>query len=309
MTHEEPLSFMIAVCTLRRPQQLDQTLSCLVAQARTVDAAIELLVVDNDAKGSALETARRHDVLYIREPRPGLGWARNRALSAARAARPRIDALIFFDDDQTPTARWLAALLTAHRRHPNDVLSGPVQPCLDFELPGWAAGGWPWSRPSRRDGEELKTTGDGNVLIPRSVFLTTTCVYSKAFAQGMGQDADLFYRLRRQGVTLRHVSGASATEDVPPARRSEDWAMNRARLAADAWSRVMWANSPRPRSRIALALARRWLRSRRPLAKQRTSQHQTRARIAAAEVTILKQHLRRFPGTLNGNRERTRPDL
>src|SRR5882724_13388305 len=77
-----PLAVTVAVCTRDRPEDLAR---CLDALAALRYPGLELLVVDNapatrDAHGVV---AARPGVRYAVEPRPGLGWARNRALAEA----------------------------------------------------------------------------------------------------------------------------------------------------------------------------------------------------------------------------------
>jgi GT2 family glycosyltransferase len=99
----------VAVCTRDRPEDLAR---CLDALAELRYPALELLVVDNapatrDAEGVV---AARPGVRYAVEPRPGLGWARNRALAEATG-----EILAFTDDDVVVDAGWVEALATVFR--------------------------------------------------------------------------------------------------------------------------------------------------------------------------------------------------
>ncbi|MBA3498152.1 MAG: glycosyltransferase [Gemmatimonadales bacterium] len=71
-------------------------------------AALEILVVDNappDDATRAAVAARFPAVRYVREPRPGLDFARNRALECASG-----DVVAFLDDDAVADPGWAAAL-------------------------------------------------------------------------------------------------------------------------------------------------------------------------------------------------------
>jgi GT2 family glycosyltransferase len=99
----------VAVCTRDRPEDLAR---CLAAIARLRDDGQEVLVVDS---ASSTDGARRVSegyprVRYVREDRPGLDVARNRAIREARG-----DVLAFCDDDAAPDPGWLRALLPAFR--------------------------------------------------------------------------------------------------------------------------------------------------------------------------------------------------
>jgi glycosyltransferase involved in cell wall biosynthesis len=60
---------------------------------------------------------------YVVEPRRGLSFVRNRAISEARAARA--DFVAFLDDDEVATAPWLTELLRVQGRYAADVVTGP----------------------------------------------------------------------------------------------------------------------------------------------------------------------------------------
>jgi glycosyltransferase involved in cell wall biosynthesis len=97
----------VAVCTRDRPDDLAR---CLAALARLPDDGQEILVVDSASAGDATrDVVDRHAALpglrYVREDRPGLDVARNRALREARH-----EIVAFTDDDATPDPGWLRAL-------------------------------------------------------------------------------------------------------------------------------------------------------------------------------------------------------
>ncbi|MGH7767118.1 MAG: glycosyltransferase [Candidatus Binatia bacterium] len=100
-----PPAATVAICTRDRAEDLGR---CLDALMRLPDDGQELLVVDNcpstEATRELVEKYKR--VRYVREDRPGLNIARNRAL---REARHPIVA--FTDDDAVPDRGWLRALL------------------------------------------------------------------------------------------------------------------------------------------------------------------------------------------------------
>jgi len=95
----------IAICTRDRPEDLAR---CLEALMRLPDDGQEIMVVDNcpstEATRHLVEGYTR--VRYVREERPGLDVARNRALREARR-----EIVAFTDDDAVPDPGWLRALL------------------------------------------------------------------------------------------------------------------------------------------------------------------------------------------------------
>jgi GT2 family glycosyltransferase len=98
-----PTAVTVAVCTRDRPEDLDR---CLTALGLLPADGQEILVVDSASRTEA--TARvcnAHAVRYVREERPGLDRARNRALMEAQTP-----IVAFTDDDAAPDPGWLRAL-------------------------------------------------------------------------------------------------------------------------------------------------------------------------------------------------------
>ncbi|RAU82367.1 glycosyltransferase family 2 protein [Pontibacter arcticus] len=95
----------IAVCTRDRPDDLER---CLEALMRLPDLGQEFLIIDNCPSTDATQklVAAYPRVRYVREDRPGLNVARNRAMREASN-----EIVAFTDDDATPDAGWLKAIL------------------------------------------------------------------------------------------------------------------------------------------------------------------------------------------------------
>ena len=98
----------VAICTRDRAHLLSATLDSLLRQTYRNK---EILVVDNAPSDDAAEQlvrGRYPGVRYVREDRPGLDWARNRAIAEARG-----EFLAYIDDDAIADQAWLAALMAA----------------------------------------------------------------------------------------------------------------------------------------------------------------------------------------------------
>jgi GT2 family glycosyltransferase len=126
-----PVQLSAAVCTRDRPALLQRALESLLRQS---SVPAEILVVDNaPATGEirALVASRFPSVRYFAEPVPGLDFARNRALSAARH-----EVLAFLDDDAVADPGWADALRRAFESDARvAVCTGRVEP-LGLNTPG-----------------------------------------------------------------------------------------------------------------------------------------------------------------------------
>src|SRR5262249_10604373 len=95
----------VAVCTRDRTDDLAR---CLDALVRLDYPPLDLLVVDNAPATDATERlvhTRADRVRYVREPRPGLDWARSRAIAEARG-----EIVAYTDDDAVVDRAWARAL-------------------------------------------------------------------------------------------------------------------------------------------------------------------------------------------------------
>ena len=116
----------VAVCSRNGAQRLPGCLESLVALDYPRER-LELLVVDNapdDEATARLVRERFPGVRYVCEPRPGLDWARNRAIVEAHG-----DILAFTDDDAVVDRAWASAIASVFVEEPDaDAVTGLVVP-------------------------------------------------------------------------------------------------------------------------------------------------------------------------------------
>ena len=104
MSGTSTVTTTVAICTRDRPELLERLLHSIAGQSREPH---EVLVVDN-----APATERTRELVsekfptcrYVREPVPGLDFARNRALREATGT-----VLAFIDDDAVADRDWVEA--------------------------------------------------------------------------------------------------------------------------------------------------------------------------------------------------------
>ena len=209
----------VAVCTKDRPERLARCLrSILDVDVPEGVAAPDVLVVDNaPSDGRTREGVEVHPgVRYAVEPRPGLDFARNRALREVTG-----DLLAYLDDDVVVDRGWLRGLVEAHASNPDAAaFTGLVLP-FALETPAQilfeSNGGF------RRGFEKLRYHGQelpGNPLYPlgagifgaganmafRRDVLLDLGGFDDALDTGGslpgGGDLDIFYRVVRAGYPL-----------------------------------------------------------------------------------------------------------
>jgi GT2 family glycosyltransferase len=113
--------FAVAICTLKRPEQLKRTLDALVAQ----DLWFPVLVVDQSPDEDVALSERAAawpQLTVVRDPGRGLSRARNLAWRELQA-----EWLAFVDDDCLVEPGWASALAEEIERHPEvSFISGDV---------------------------------------------------------------------------------------------------------------------------------------------------------------------------------------
>ena len=116
----------VAVCTRDRAEDLRL---CLNALVQLDYPNLDILVVDNAPSSDATERLAedyRPRVRYVREPKPGLDWARNTAIAEARG-----EIVAYTDDDVVVDRGWATALAAAFRDPQVMAVTGLIVP---FEL-------------------------------------------------------------------------------------------------------------------------------------------------------------------------------
>jgi len=212
----------VAVCTRDRTESLR---GCLDALVELDYPALDLLVVDNAPGSDASERLVRQypAVRYVCEPRPGLDWARNRAIAEARG-----EIIAYTDDDVVVDGGWAKALAEVFAEDPQVMaVTGLVVPYeletdaqLLFECYGGFGRGFVrrWYR--RDPGKGSKDTlhigagrfGTGaNMAYRRSLF---ECIggFDPALDVGTvtngGGDLEMFFRVLQEGYTLVYEPAA-----------------------------------------------------------------------------------------------------
>ncbi|MBZ0297734.1 MAG: glycosyltransferase [Anaerolineae bacterium] len=103
----------VAVCTRDRT---DNLVLCLDSLIQLDYPALDILIVDNAPQTEATKqlVSQYPNVRYVCEPRPGLDWARNRAILEAQG-----EIIAYTDDDVVVDAGWVKALAWVFVENPD----------------------------------------------------------------------------------------------------------------------------------------------------------------------------------------------
>jgi len=297
------LSITVAICTKDRPALLER---CLVSLAALDPASVsalgmfEILVVDNAPTTDAARSvvASHRGVRYIREPKAGLNFARNRALVDARG-----DFVAYLDDDIRVDADWLRALVQAWLAHPQAALfTGQVLPFeietkaqLLFEQRGGFRRGF--ERVvfgSERAGDPVYPCSVGilgtgaNMTVRRDAALQLggfDIALDTGAALPGGGDLDMFYRILRSGRRAVYEPASIVfhqhRRDMAGLRRQyrDSWG-----TAFMAFAIKSWRTDPPMRRRWSTLIARWFGKQGTHLARRLVGQHHRPATLIINEA-------------------------
>ncbi len=232
----------IAIPTYRRPEGLGRALSGVLNQIQDLDPAlapggVEVLVIDNDAAGSAratVDSAAHPRVRYAVEASPGVAAVRNRALDETASSA----LLVFIDDDEEPEPGWLAALLGLHRSTGCQAVAGLVLPAYDTQPDPWVLAGGFFERRTWPTGTPRPVAATNCLLLDLGFVREAGLRFDEAFGATGGEDTLFTRRLTAAGGTILWCDQARVRDHVPVSRLDRRWILRRQRSHAATAVRV-----------------------------------------------------------------------
>lgn len=204
----------IVIPTYKRPDRLRAAAASAIAQSVGEGFAYEVVVVDNDAAGSARDTVEAMSaqssvpLRYVLEPQSGVAHARNAGLRAAQAPL-----IAFLDDDETASSNWLSELVRVQAQTQADVVFGPVRTELPFDPPAHRAHFEAFFArlPDHAEGVIDTYYGCGCSLLRRAALSAPEPFSAVRNATG-GEDDLLFQQMAAAGARFAWAPGALVSE-------------------------------------------------------------------------------------------------
>ena len=235
-------SVIICIPTFKRPKMLARLLDKIAALE--TDAAVAVLVADNDAEGHAgfdlcnTMQGYRWPLTAVIARLRGIAQVRNTLIENALKTDAQFIAMI--DDDEWPQRDWISQFLKTAHETQADVLQGSIL----FGQTSAADGHGDIRRPT---GPIAMLQGAGNLLIRRAILIEMTAPwFDPQFALSGGEDQDFFVRLQRAGKRFAWSDEARAHGDVPDTRASLGWLLRRAYSVGNSDMRVLLKHRPGP---------------------------------------------------------------
>jgi succinoglycan biosynthesis protein ExoM len=236
---------LVSVCiaSYQRPEGLKRLLVGLnqLTFSKSEVPEIEVIVVDNDAMGSAreicanIETNFCWTLKYCIESQRGISFARNRAIASVGEYS---NFVAFIDDDEVPETNWLDELLSVQKAYQADVVAAPVIPnFIKSDVPRWVAKGEFFEPRRYPTGHPVEIASTNNVLIRAEMLRQIDPVFDERFAITGGEDTNLFMRLRLAGYKFVWANDAIVREWIPQSRTNIKWVLQRGYFG---WSVHSW---------------------------------------------------------------------
>jgi len=254
-----PVKVTVCALTFRRPDDLRELLPALAEQASIQSAAwsVDVLIVDNDPAGSARDavelfardvqqgsppqgTSPEHVegqsdrpvvVRYAHEARANIALARNRALDECTGSR----LLVFLDDDERPSAAWLATLLATWQQEHSAAVVGPGVSAFPEEPAPWIVAGGFFVRRRMPTGTRTGIAATNNLLLDLDVVRRHGLRFNPDFGLTGGEDMLFTRQLHGQGEQIVWCDEAIVTDVVPPVRITRRWVTMRALSNGNSW--------------------------------------------------------------------------
>ncbi len=132
------MDLSVIICTCNRSQSLKRTLDSVTQLFVPENLEWELIIVDNNSKDNTeeivdnLQKRCRFPILFVKEARQGLSFARNRGI---REAKGRL--IAFTDDDVVVDHGWIGAVVKAFGEYDVQCMGGKILPVWEKPVPVW----------------------------------------------------------------------------------------------------------------------------------------------------------------------------
>ena len=224
----------ILIPTYRRNKLLMQAVRSCLSQVNISPKDYEIIVVDNCPNKSAQEVIKEFShvettILYVNEPRRGIAFARNAAVSAAHGTY-----VAFLDDDECATSMWLSELVK-HGSRGAAAVFGPIRERIDEHLRKrreslqFSIVGRFFDRADGADISDcLYDLGTGNSLFNKAQCFDREKPFDEQYNFQGGEDIEFLSRLR-DNKRMHFIWAANAWVDecVPEERLTTRYLMKR----------------------------------------------------------------------------------
>jgi succinoglycan biosynthesis protein ExoM len=249
------MDISVCIATYRRLERLEALLLDLASQ---VLLPKEVIVVDNDAAGSARAVVERcrqrplpFPIHYDIQPQKNISLTRNRTVELSQH-----EWLAFVDDDERAPDFWLQRLAAAAREYSADGVLGPVVPIVPEDAPSWIRRGHFYDFPRMPTGSVVPPNRlrFGNLVLKASAVKSMAVMFDPAYGLTGGEDGDLLSRMTLGGARIVWCDEALVHEPIEKSRLNLKWLLRRSLRGGQDFARHLLSGRYGPRTAGRLRL-------------------------------------------------------
>ena len=225
----KPTLISVCIASYKREALLKKLLDSLLLQQLPEFVSLEIIVVDNDAEGSAKKVfdtfsdSEKIQFKYFIQPERNISLARNMSVKNASGKY-----ICFIDDDEIADKKWINNLVSYLYKFNVDGVFGYVKPIFDENIPEYLRHrNFYFSQVDESDTAAgfFYTT---NTIIRTSLLQNEDMPFNPDYGLTGGEDAHLFERLNRMGAKYIYCKEAVTYEFIPKERGTIKYIYKRA---------------------------------------------------------------------------------
>jgi glycosyltransferase involved in cell wall biosynthesis len=196
---------------------------------------ITLLVVDNNSTDDTrqvveqIKATSERALVYVRETRQGVSYARNAGLAAGSG-----EIIGFIDDDEEVDEQWFFVIAREFSDEATEYIGGPYLPNCDVPIPEWippaysgVIGLHPVRQRSRYGHEFAGNLNGGNAVFRRTVFKRVGAYDNRLGRSAKGllseEDAELYRRMVDAELCGVYVPDLMVYHHIPASRLTREY--------------------------------------------------------------------------------------
>jgi succinoglycan biosynthesis protein ExoM len=235
----------IAVCipTYKRPLMLQKLIlsikDCIIDELLIKNLSV--IVIDNDVEKTAAsivlslgsDVEEKFKLCYFNYPIKGLSNVRNELLRKSFELAP--DFIVFVDDDEYVTPRWLNELIKTIVNNNADAARGPVFAVNSAVVPKYISC-WFEARENYPDNTQLFSLVTNNLILRYSSLQKYDVWFDRRFNFSGSEDSYFGIQILQKGAKICWSGNAKVYETIPESRASIKWLLKRTYRSASTFS-------------------------------------------------------------------------
>ncbi|MBK7228609.1 MAG: glycosyltransferase family 2 protein [Ignavibacteriales bacterium] len=222
------IKYSVCIATYKRQELLKKLIDSLLNQKNIDLSEVELIIVDNDDKGSARTIVDSYfgkvscSLSYEIQPEKNIAITRNIAVKKASG-----EYIFFIDDDEYADENWMYTHINNLLKYNADGAIGRVKSYFHVNAPKWITDCPVYHRDANPSGEIPALLNTGNCMIKSEFFIKKGYKFDPEYGISGGSDHHLFSKLISDGAKFVSCFEAITYEFVPSERANIKWLVKR----------------------------------------------------------------------------------